>query len=171
MIHPLSDVQSPHIGTNTNIWQFCVVLANATIGNNCNISANVLIENDVTVADRVTIKSGVQLWDGVTLEDDVFIGPNVTFANDIVPRSKVRPEHFERTTVKRGASIGANTTIVAGVEIGQYALIGAGSVVTKNIEPNTVWYGNPALHKGYITNDGTMLDMAKCDKTGKKHTL
>lgn len=171
MIHPLSDVKSTHIGNDTNIWQFCVVFADAKIGNNCNICSNVLIENDVTIGDRVTIKSGVQLWDGVKLEDDVFIGPNVTFTNDLVPRSKIRPARFERTIVRRGASIGANATIVAGVEIGQYALIGAGSVVTKNIEPNTIWYGNPAVLKGYITNDGTMLDMAKCDKTGKKHSL
>jgi acetyltransferase-like isoleucine patch superfamily enzyme len=150
MIHPLSDVQSKQIGVDTNIWQFCVVLPEAKIGRNCNICAHVLIENDVCVGDNVTVKSGVQLWDGVTVEDNVFIGPNVTFTNDLIPRSKQYPEKFERTLIKRGASIGANATIVAGHIIGENALIGAGSVVTKDVPANTVWYGNPAEMHGYI---------------------
>jgi acetyltransferase-like isoleucine patch superfamily enzyme len=113
----------------------------------------VLIENDVVIGDNVTVKSGVQLWDGVTVEDDVFIGPNVTFTNDLIPRSKQYPEQFARTLIKRGASIGANATIVAGHVIGENALIGAGSVVTKDIPDNTVWYGNPAEMKGRIVDN------------------
>ncbi len=157
-IHPLSDVKSVEIGENTKVWQFCVIFPEAVIGNNCNICANVLIENDVRVGNNVTVKSGVQLWDGITVEDNVFIGPNVTFTNDIYPRSKQWPEHFEKTLVKKGASIGANSTIVAGITIGEYSLIGAGSVVTKNIPANTIWYGNPAKFIKYVSNDGKPFD-------------
>lgn len=168
-IHHLSDVQSDKIGDHTYIWQFCVILPGAVVGENCNICAGVLIENDVMIGNNVTIKSGVQIWDGVTLQDNVFVGPNATFTNDIVPRSKVYPEHFKKTTVCKGASIGANATIVGGVEIGEYAMIGAGSVVTKDIPPNTLWYGNPAQHRGYVTEQGIVLDMNKRDKQGKEY--
>lgn len=170
-IHQFSDVQSQNIGENTSIWQFCVVLSGAVIGSNCNICAGVLVENDVIIGNNVTVKSGVQIWDGVMLEDNVFVGPNATFTNDLVPRSKIYPESFGKTIVRRGASIGANATIVAGVEIGEYAMIGAGSVVTKNIPANTLWYGNPAIHKGYITNDGVILSMDRKDKNGKTYKL
>jgi UDP-2-acetamido-3-amino-2,3-dideoxy-glucuronate N-acetyltransferase len=156
-IHPLADVQSEKIGSNTMIWQFCVVLKDAVIGDNCNINCHVLIENDVRIGDNVTIKPGVQIWDGVTLEDNVFIGPNVTFTNDLIPRSKEYPQAFAKTVVKKGASIGANATIIAGNTIGEYALIGAGSVITKNVPPYTLWYGNPAREKGRV-NDNTKLD-------------
>ncbi len=150
MIHDLADVQSKNIGEGTNIWQFCVVLQGAKIGRECNICAGVLIENDVTVGDRVTVKSGVQLWDGVMLEDDVFVGPNVTFTNDMRPRSKQRPQAFLRTIVRKGASIGANSTILPGVEIGERAMIGAGSVVTKNVPAGELWFGNPACKQGEV---------------------
>lgn len=170
-IHPISDVQSTEIGSGTRIWQFCVILPGAVIGDNCNVCASVLIENDVVIGNDVTIKSGVQLWDGVTVEDNVFIGPNVTFTNDMVPRSKVYPKSFAKTIIRKGASIGANSTIIAGIEIGEYAFIGAGSVVTKNIPANTVWYGNPAVMKGYITNDGVLLNLEKKDKGGKLYNL
>lgn len=170
-IHPLSDVKSTSIGDGTTIWQYCVVFPHAVIGRNCNICANVLIENDVKVGDNVTVKSGVQLWDGVTLEDNVFIGPNVTFTNDLLPRSKQYPARFDRTLIRKGASIGANTTVVAGHTVGRYAFVGAGSVVTKDIPDNTVWYGNPAVMRGYITNEGIMLDMDKRDKNGNIHEL
>lgn len=165
-IHPLSDVKSDKIGDNTNIWQYCVILPNVIIGNNCNICAHVLVESNVIIGNNVTVKSGVQLWDGIIVEDDVFIGPNVTFTNDLIPRSKVYPEKFEKTLIKKGASIGANSTIIAGNVIGEYAFIGAGSVVTKDIPANTIWYGNPAIHKGYITNNGIILDLEKKDEKG-----
>ena len=170
-IHPLADVMSQNIGDGTSIWQFCVIFPEAKIGENCNVCANVLIENDVIIGNNVTVKSGVQLWDGVRVEDNVFIGPNVTFTNDLTPRSKQYPDRFEKTFICKGASIGANSTIVAGHTIGAYALIGAGSVVTKDIPSNTVWYGNPATMRGYITNEGILLDMDKKDKEGKVHTL
>lgn len=144
MIHQLADVQSGNIGEGTTIWQFCVVLKHARIGKNCNINCQVFIENDVMIGDRVTIKPGVQIWDGITIEDDVFIGPNATFTNDLMPRSKHYPESFLRTIVKKGASIGANATILPGITIGERAMIGAGSVITNNVPANTVWAGNPA---------------------------
>ena len=144
MIHPLSDVKSTNIGDNTNIWQFCVVFPEAKIGTGCNICANVLIENEVVVGNDVTVKSGVQLWDGVTLEDNVFVGPNVTFTNDLFPRSKNPDWKLSKTVVKKGASIGANATILCGITIGENAMIGAGSVVTKDVPSGEVWVGNPA---------------------------
>lgn len=144
MIHPLSDVKSTNIGDNTNIWQFCVVFLEAKIGTGCNICANVLIENEVVIGNNVTVKSGVQLWDGVTLEDNVFIGPNVTFTNDLFPRSKNPNWKLSKTVIKKGASIGANATILCGITIGENAMIGAGSVVTHDVPDGELWYGNPA---------------------------
>lgn len=142
-IHPLADCKSSSIGEGSNIWQFCVIFKDAVIGSNCNICAGVLVENDVRIGDNVTVKSGVQLWDGVELEDNVLIGPNVSFTNDLFPRSKVHKAP-ERTLVKKGASIGANATILAGITIGEGAMVGAGSVVTKSIPAGEVWCGNPA---------------------------
>lgn len=143
-IHPTSDVQSRTIGEGTRIWQFVVVLANAVIGRNCNICAHVFIENDVFIGDNVTIKCGVQVWDGITLHENVMIGPNATFTNDRYPRSQ-NPDWVPlRTVVKKGATIGANATILPGIIIGEYATVGAGSVVTKNVPPRAVVVGNPA---------------------------
>ncbi|MCR4942486.1 MAG: N-acetyltransferase [Campylobacter sp.] len=168
MIHPLSDVQSKNIGENTNIWQYCVVLKNAKIGSNCNINFNVFIENDVKIGNNVTIKSGVQIWDGIYIEDDVFVGPNVTFTNDFMPRSKHYKEPI-KTTLQKGASIGANSTIVCGVKIGKYAMVGAGSVVTKNIGEQELWYGNPAKFHGYVCKCGQKCDESLvCKECAKK---
>ena len=144
MIHHLSDVKTTKIGINTKIWQFCVVLPGAVIGDNCNINCNVFIENEVVIGNNVTIKPGVQIWDGIKIEDNVFIGPNVTFTNDKFPKSGNRNFKQLQTTVKEGASIGANTTILPGVVIGINAAVGAGSVVTKNVPDNEIWIGNPA---------------------------
>ena len=143
-IHPLSDVQSVKIGDNTSIWQFCVILKGAQIGTNCNINCNVFIENQVIIGNNVTIKPGVQIWDGITLEDDVFVGPNVTFTNDEYPKSKNKNFKLQQTLIKKGASIGANSTVLGGITIGESSLIGAGSVVTKDIPANEIWVGNPA---------------------------
>lgn len=144
LIHKLSDVQSDKIGENTKIWQYVVVLPSAIIGSNCNINCHTFIENDVLIGNNVTIKSGVYLWDGIVIEDDVFVGPNVTFTNDKYPKSKQYPAEFQKIVLQKGASIGANATILGGVTIGKNALVGAGSVVTKSIPDNQVWVGNPA---------------------------
>ncbi|CAH0198697.1 dTDP-3-amino-3,6-dideoxy-alpha-D-galactopyranose 3-N-acetyltransferase [Pedobacter sp. Bi27] len=171
-VHHLADVQTDSIGELTFIWQFTVVLAGAVIGKNCNINANCFIENDVVIGDNVTVKSGVQIWDGIKIENDVFIGPNVTFTNDLLPRSKQYPTEFKKTILKKGCSIGANSTIVAGIEIGEYSLIGAGSVLTKNVPPHTLWYGNPAKLRGYLTEDLKILDLQLQDKeTGEQFVL
>jgi UDP-2-acetamido-3-amino-2,3-dideoxy-glucuronate N-acetyltransferase len=143
-VHTLADVQSTRIGEGTVIWQFCVVLKNARIGKHCNINCQVFIENDVSIGDNVTIKPGVQIWDGITLEDNVMIGPNATFTNDRYPKSKNAGFKLERTVVKRGATIGANATILPGIIIGENAMIAAGSVVTKNVPDGEIWIGNPA---------------------------
>jgi acetyltransferase-like isoleucine patch superfamily enzyme/dTDP-4-dehydrorhamnose 3,5-epimerase-like enzyme len=127
------------------------VLGGAQIGSDCNLCDHTFVENDVIVGDRVTIKCGVQVWDGVRLEDDVFVGPNATFTNDLFPRSKRYPEKFTPTRVERGASIGANATILAGVTIGQHAMVGAGAVVTKSVPPHAIVVGNPATIRGYVT--------------------
>ena len=142
MIHKLSDCQAP-IPESTNVWQFCVVLPKAQIGENCNICSHCLIENNVKIGNNVTIKSGVQIWDGITLEDNVFIGANVSFTNDKYPRSK-EYGHIIPTTIKYGASIGAGSTILCGITIGEKAMVGAGSVVTKDVPAGELWVGNPA---------------------------
>ena len=136
MIHSLSDVQSKNIGEDTNIWQYCVVLPKAKIGNNCNICSHCFIENDVVVGDNVTLKNGVYLYDGITVEDGVFIGPNATFCNDKYPKSKNKDFKLEPILIKKGASIGANATILPGVTIGENALVAAGAIVTKDVADN-----------------------------------
>jgi UDP-2-acetamido-3-amino-2,3-dideoxy-glucuronate N-acetyltransferase len=137
------------IGLGTRIWAFAHVLGGAVIGRDCNICDLTFIENDVVIGDRVTIKCGVQVWDGVRIEDDVFVGPNATFTNDPFPRSKQYPEKFKETRVQRGASIGANATILPGVQIGQYAMVGAGAVVTRDVPPFAIVVGNPAEFRGF----------------------
>ena len=151
MIHELSDCKAI-VPENTNVWQFCVVLPKAQIGENCNICSHCLIENDVKIGDNVTVKSGVQLWDGITLEDNVFVGANVTFTNDKYPRSKSADWQCLTTIVKKGASIGAGSTILCGITIGENAMIGAGSVVTKDVPAGELWLGNPAKFVRKINN-------------------
>ena len=136
MIHKLADVQSKQIGADTNIWQYCVVLPGARIGKECNICSHCFIENDVVIGDRVTIKCGVQIWDGMEIMDDVFIGPNVTFCNDRYPKSKNKNFKLEKILIKKGAVIGANSTILPGITIGENALIGAATIVTRDVEDN-----------------------------------
>lgn len=168
MIHPTSEVQTKQIGEGTTIWQHCVILKNAIIGKNCNINFNVFIENDVIIGDNVTIKSGVQLWNGIKIDDNVFIGPNVTFTNDFLPRSKQYPKQFLKTIIREGASIGANSTIIGGITIGNYAMIGAGSIITRDIPEHTLWYGNPAKFKGYVCQCGHKLnDDLICNSCGQ----
>jgi len=137
-------VQSKQIGEGTRVWQYVVILPGAVIGRDGNICSHCFIENKVVVGDRVTVKCGVQLWDGVTLEDDVFVGPNATFTNDLNPRSRNASVTMLPTLVKKGASIGANATILPGLTIGEGAMVGAGAVVTKDVPPRTLVVGNPA---------------------------
>lgn len=150
MIHPQALCETKNIGTGTRIWAFAHLLPNCRVGADCNICDGVFIENDVVIGDRVTIKCGVQLWDGIRLEDDVFIGPNATFSNDPFPRSRKRPAKFLTTTVCRGASIGANATLLPGIKIGEEALVGAGAVVTSDVPPRAIVVGNPARITGYV---------------------
>ena len=149
--HPNSIVESKQIGKATRVWAFAHVLPGAVIGEDCNICDHVFIENDVVVGNRVTVKCGVQLWDGIRLEDDVFVGPNATFTNDPFPRSKKYPQDFSTIIVKKGASIGANATILPGITIGQNAMVGAGAVVTRDVPPNSIVMGNPARIVNYVT--------------------
>lgn len=152
-IHPSADVKTAEIGEGTSIWQFVVILDGAQIGKNCNICAHSLIEGDVIIGNNVTVKSGVYLWNATRIEDNVFIGPNATFTNDIMPRSKEYPDSFLGITVQRGASIGANATLLPGVTVGEYAMVGAGSVVTKDVAPYTVVAGNPAKLIRVLSHD------------------
>jgi UDP-2-acetamido-3-amino-2,3-dideoxy-glucuronate N-acetyltransferase len=148
-VHPQGLCESTNVGEGTRVWAFAHVLSGARIGSDCNICDHVFIENDVVLGDRVTVKCGVQIWDGVRIEDDAFIGPNATFANDPFPRSRQRPERFTPTLVSRGASVGANATILPGVTIGRGAMVGAGAVVTRDVPPYAIVVGNPARITGY----------------------
>jgi UDP-2-acetamido-3-amino-2,3-dideoxy-glucuronate N-acetyltransferase len=173
-IHSLAEVQTRNIGENTQIWQYVVVLEGASIGSNCNINCHCFIENDVIIGNGVTVKAGVYLWDGITIEDNVFIGPNATFVNNKIPRSKEYPEKNLKTFLKKGVSIGANVTVLGGITIGEFAMVGAGSVVTHDIGAHELWYGNPAKQKGYICNCGKKLDKKMfCEscKKGFKHLI
>lgn len=145
MKHRLADIQSQNIGENTNIWQFCVVLPKAKIGQNCNICSHCFIENDVVIGDNVTVKNGVSLYDGIRIEDNVFIGPNVSFCNDKYPRSKQYPEAFWKTTIKNGASIGANATILPGITIGKNAMVAAGAVVVVDVPENMLYFSKDKM--------------------------
>jgi acetyltransferase-like isoleucine patch superfamily enzyme len=147
--HETAIVETSSVGAGTRIWAFAHILPGAVIGAACNICDQTFIENDVRLGDRVTIKCGVQLWDGITLEDDVFVGPNATFSNDPFPRSRQHPGRYARTLVKRGASIGANATILPGLTIGEKAMVGAGAVVTRDVPPMAIVAGNPARIVGY----------------------
>lgn len=149
-VHSHALCESQNIGKGTRIWAFTHILPSARLGKDCNVCDQVFIENDVIIGDRVTIKCGVQIWDGIEIEDDVFIGPNVTFTNDRFPRSKLYPETFSKTTIRKGASLGANATILPGITIDSNAMVGAGAVVTRSVPPNAIVVGNPAKIIGYV---------------------
>ena len=168
-IHPSAQTQGASIGSETRVWQFCVILPGARIGRDCNICAHVLIESDVVIGSRVTIKSGVQLWDGSRIEDDVFIGPNATFTNDRTPRSKSRRKLLV-TRVERHATIGANATILPGLTIGRAAMVSAGAVVTRDVPDHALMIGNPARRTGWVCLCGdTLRDAALSCQCGKRY--
>ncbi len=146
------------IGEGTKVWHFSHIMANAQIGKNCSIGQNVNIGSRAIIGDGVKIQNNVSVYDDVILEDDVFCGPSCVFTNVINPRAFVeRKSEYKKTVVKKGASIGANATIVCGVSIGEYALVGAGAVVTKDVPPYGLVYGNPARLMGKVDKEGNIL--------------
>lgn len=148
-VHEQGLCESREVGPGTRIWAFAHVLEGAIVGADCNICDGVFVEGGAVLGDRVTVKCGVQLWSGVRIEDDVFVGPNATFTNDPLPRSREWLEAHPQTIVCNGASIGANATILPGLEIGTGAVVGAGAVVTRSVPPHAVVAGNPARIRGY----------------------
>lgn len=173
-VHPHAIVEGKNIGDGSRIWAFAHILPEAQIGENANICDHCFIENEVVIGDNVTLKCGVYLWDGITIEDNVFVGPNATFTNDLFPRSKNEGYDQEKITLRKGSSIGANATILAGITIGEYALVGAGAVVTKDVPAYTIVYGNPAQSQGYICQCGKKMSIvdnqSSCD-CGKRYEL
>lgn len=167
------------IGDGTYIWHFCHVMNGASIGINCNIGQNVFIGKNVRIGDNVKIQNNVSVYEGVVLEDDVFCGPSAVFTNILTPRSafpRNKPDDYVETIVKKGASIGANATIICGLKVGCYALVGAGAVVTKDIPDYGLVYGNPAALSGYIckcgsTKTGRDSELLKCNDCGTKKQI
>ncbi|HLI56125.1 MAG TPA: acyltransferase [Actinomycetota bacterium] len=151
-VHPRGLCESETVGPRTRVWAFAHVMPGAVVGADCNIGDHAFIETGARVGDRVTVKNAVLIWDGVTIEDDVFVGPNATFTNDLVPRAALhRPrEEFLPTVVRAGATIGANATVVCGVTIGPYAVVGAGAVVTRDVGAYALVVGNPARRIGWV---------------------
>ena len=177
-VHESSYVDEPcQIGTGTKIWHFSHVMKNSVIGENCNIGQNVVVSPDVQLGNNVKIQNNVSIYTGVVCEDDVFLGPSMVFTNVINPRSGViRKEEYMKTVVKKGASIGANATIVCGNNIGKYAFIGAGAVVTKEVPDYALMVGNPSKNIGWMSEFGERLNfdstgIAICDNTGLKYKL
>jgi len=157
-IHPQALIdEGVSVGRGTRVWAFSHILAGASVGTDCNICDHTLIEGKVTIGDRVTLKSGVYLWDGLVVEDDVFIGPAAVFTNDQRPRSKKYPEEYPETRLARGCSIGANATILPGIRVGCWAMVGAGSVVTRDVAEFSLVYGNPARFIGWVCVCGDSL--------------
>ncbi|MGH9749211.1 MAG: acyltransferase [Candidatus Polarisedimenticolia bacterium] len=155
--HPLALVESGEIGPRTRVWAWAHVMKGARIGADCNIGEHCFIEQGVTLGDRVTVKNGVAVWDGVTAEDDVFLGPNAVLTNDLRPRSRVRRGGPVPTLLRRGATVGANATILCGITVGAWAMIGAGAVVLADVPDHALVVGNPARNVGRVCRCGTRL--------------
>ncbi len=177
-VHPSSVIDDgAQIGTGTKIWHFCHLMATCIIGNNCILGQNVFIDNNVVVGNRVKIQNNVSVYNGVIIEDDVFLGPSTVFTNVLNPRSFIeRKNEFKKTWIKKGASIGANATILCGIEIGKYAMIGAGAVVTKTVADHALMLGNPARQEGWISEAAIKLEfdannMAVCNETRQVYKL
>lgn len=165
------------IGKGTKIWHFSHIMSGCTIGENCNIGQNVVVSPDVRLGRNVKIQNNVSVYTGVVCEDDVFLGPSMVFTNVLNPRSHVsRKNEYNPTVIRRGASIGANATVVCGHEIGEYALVGAGAVVTKDVKPYALVVGNPARQAGWVSAYGEKLHfdaqgVAVCPSTGERYRL
>ena len=165
------------IGKGTKIWHFSHIMSNCTLGENCNIGQNVVISPEVILGKNVKVQNNVSIYTGVTCDDDVFLGPSMVFTNVINPRSAInRKSEYAKTHVGKGASIGANATIVCGHDIGAYAFIGAGAVVTKNVQPYSLWVGNPAKQMGWISEYGHRLTfdkegIASCPESKERYKL
>lgn len=177
-IHPSSIIDhGAQIGKGTNVWHFCHLMPDSKLGENCTIGQNVFIDNNTVIGNGVKIQNNVSVYNGVILEDNVFIGPSVVFTNVINPRSFIeRKNEFKKTIIRKGASIGANATILCGVEIGSYAMIGAGTVVTKTVPAYAIITGNPGQQKGWVSEAGatlvfTMEGVAKCTETNQTYKL
>ena len=182
-IHPTAIIEeNVNIGSSTKIWHFSHIRSNAKIGQNCILGKNVYIDTNVKIGNNVKIQNNVSVYQGVTLEDGVFVGPHVCFTNDLLPRSvnpdgtlkssgssKTKDWKIEETLVKCGASIGANSTILSGLTIGKFALVGAGSVVTKDIPDHGLVYGNPARLRGFVCKCGKKMDIIKKEKNTSKY--
>jgi acetyltransferase-like isoleucine patch superfamily enzyme len=162
-VHPSALCESDKVGKNTRIWAFAHILKDVVIGEDCNLCDYTFIESGARIGNRVTIKNGISIWDGVTIEDDVFLGPNCVLTNDTFPRSKIHFAEYEKTLIKQGASIGANATILCGIVIGKYCMIGAGAVVTKSVPDFALMAGNPARFRYWISKTGQKLEF----KSGK----
>jgi acetyltransferase-like isoleucine patch superfamily enzyme len=179
-VHPTALVETQQIGRDTRVWAFAHIMAGASIGANCNIGDHCFIESGSTIGNHVTIKNGNTVWEGVHLEDGVFVGPAVVFTNDLYPRSprlsQVQERYAERgwlkpTLIKHGASLGAGSVILAGITIGEYCMVGAGSIVTRSLPPHALVVGSPARLRGWICQCGQPLtfsndDSAACDSCG-----
>ena len=173
-VHPTALCESDEIGKDTRIWAYAHVLKNVKIGEDCNLCDYVFVESGVTIGNRVTIKNGISVWDGVTIEDDVFLGPNCVLTNDLFPRSKVYHGENVKTLLKKGASVGANATIICGTTLGKYSMVGAGAVVTKSVPDFALVIGNPAKFFYWVSKTGEKLifenKMAE-DSAGNKYKL
>jgi UDP-2-acetamido-3-amino-2,3-dideoxy-glucuronate N-acetyltransferase len=176
-VHPSSVIdENCEIGEGTNIWHFSHIMSGAAIGSNCNLGQNVVIGNNVQIGNRVKIQNNVSVYEGVICEDDVFLGPSVVLTNVINPRSAInRKKEYKTTIIKKGATIGANATIICGIEIGSYAFIGAGAVVTKSVLPYALMLGNPAKQTGWMSEYGQRLhfenNKATCNESGQSYIL
>lgn len=165
-IHPTAVMdEGALIGAGTKIWHFSHLMPGVRTGTNCIIGQNVFIDNDVVIGNGVKIQNNVSVYKGVIIEDDVFLGPSMVFTNVINPRSFIERKHeFRQTIIRKGATIGANATVICGVEVGEYAMVGAGSVVTKSIKPFALVYGNPAVQQGWVGKEGYKLSFENSDR-------